>query len=169
MRRVISVMFVLFLAVGVSSAGSAFSLQGAAGVAAQDAPGCEGQWLVQLTFEGRDAIEQAIAVFESDGHLMLHTPPVVPALPDMGEEPQFASDTVGSWAAGSGVHCTFDVVRLLAAEDGAALGAVNLRGGIVIDESGLGMDGDFTYDQSSGTGQTVASGAGTLTGTLIGE
>lgn len=135
--------------------------------AAQEGPGCEGQWRLQITFDGRDLVEEAIAVFDADGALVWHTPPVVPALPEMGDEPLYASDTVGSWAGGSGVHCTFDVVRLLAAEDGAPLGAVNIRGGIVLDESGPGLTGTFTYDQSSGPGRTVASGGGTVVGTSM--
>jgi hypothetical protein len=135
--------------------------------AAQAGSGCEGQWLVQLTFEGRDAVEEAIAVFAADGGLVLYGPPVVPALPGGDDEPLHVSDAVGGWAPGSGVHCTFDAVRLLVAADGVALGAVYLQGGIVVDESGLGLTGTFTYDQSSGLGRTVSSGSGTLVGTSI--
>ena len=155
----------LFLSLGlVVGAGNA----GAASLAApQASAGCEGQWLVQLSFEGRDAVEEAIAVFAADGGLVLHGPPVVPALPGGDDEPLHVSNAVGGWAPGSGVHCTFDVVRLLAAEDGVALGAVYLRGGIVIDDGGLGLTGTFTYDQSAGLGQTVSSGSGTLVGTSI--
>jgi hypothetical protein len=44
---------------------------------------------------------------------------------------------------------------------------VFLRGEATIDEGGLGIEGTFTYDQSTGLGKTVASGTGTLIGTSI--
>ena len=53
------------------------------------------------------------------------------------------------------------------AADGVGVGAVFLRGHITVDESGPGLDGDFTYDQSSAAGRTVASGSGTLVGTAL--
>jgi len=134
---------------------------------AQIAMDCQGTWLMQLTIEGRDAVEQAIGTFASDGSLVLHSPPVVPALPDTGDEPVFTSDTVGSWQATGDAGCDFEGVRLLAAEDGIALSAVYLRGALTIEEGGIGLDGSFTYDQSSGSGRTVTSGTGTLVGTSI--
>lgn len=163
MHRLLIAAIVLGVVAGIGG-----TLPGGRNVDARvQAAGCEGLWRVQLTFEGRDAVEEAIAVFTADGELVLYSPSVVPALPGPDDEPLHVSDAVGAWAPGSGVHCTFDVVRLLAAEDGAALGAVNLRGGIVVDEGGLGLTGIFTFDQSAGTGQTVSSGSGTLTGTAI--
>ncbi len=122
---------------------------------------------MQLSFEGRDTVEQAIGVFASDGGLVLHSPPVVPALPETGDEAVFTSDTVGSWQTMVDAGCDVEGVRLLAAEDGIAMGAVYFRGTVTIEADGIGLEGTFTYDQSSGTGQTVASGTGTLIGTAI--
>jgi hypothetical protein len=97
----------------------------------------------------------------------LHSPSIVPALPESGDDPVFTSDAVGRWRGSGDSGCPFEAVRLLAAENGAGLGRVFFRGMATIDDSGLGLDGSFTYDQSTGFGKTVASGSGMLVGTSI--
>lgn len=133
---------------------------------------CNGQWLWQITFDGRDEIEEAIANFDGDGDLVLYSPSVVPALPGTGDdEALHISDSIGSWdiADEAEMTCTFSAVRLLADDDGGSLGKVFFQGTVQVVANGAGMDGTFTFDQSSGTGKTVNSGAGTVLGTHTGS
>ncbi len=133
---------------------------------------CNGQWLWQITFDGRDEIEEAIANFDEDGDLVLHSPSVVPALPGSGDDDELhVSDSIGSWdiADEAEMTCTFSAVRLLADDDGGSLGKVFLQGTVQVVANGAGMEGTFTFDQSSGTGKTVNSGSGTVVGTHTGS
>lgn len=167
MRR--SLMLVLVLAMMLAAAG-AFAIvkrPAVAEIARQAADGCGGSWRLALTFEGRDLVEETLGVFGADGQATLHSPAVVPALPGGDTEPFYASDAVGSWSATGADGCTFDAVRLLAAEDGAPLGSVYFRGTLTVDASGVGMGGTFTWDQATGFGKTVSSGSGTMAGAAI--
>jgi hypothetical protein len=139
---------------------------------AQPTDSCNGQWLWQITFDGRDGIEEAIADFEEDGDLVVYSPPVVPALPGTGDdEALYVSNSVGSWqeASEAGMTCTFSAVRLLATDDGGNLGKVFLQGSVQVFADGTGMEGTFTFDQSAGTGKTVNSGTGSVIGTSTGN
>lgn len=132
---------------------------------------CNGQWLWQLTFDGRDEIEEAIADFDEDGDLVLFGPSVVPALPGSGDdEALHVSDSVGSWQKEDEAEltCTFSAVRLLADDDGGSIGKVFFQGTVQVVANGAGMEGTFTFDQSSGTGKTVNSGSGTVVGSATG-
>jgi hypothetical protein len=153
------------------AAGSA--LLGAPGATtAQPVDICNGQWLWQITFDGRDEIEEAIANFDEDGDLVLHSPAVVPALPGTGDdEALYVSDSIGSWQKGDEAEmtCTFSAVRLLADDDGGSLGKVFFQGSVQVVANGAGMEGTITFDQSSGTGRTVNSGTGTVVGTHTGS
>jgi hypothetical protein len=159
----------LTLAVGLAAAST---FVGAPGVSqAQPVDICNGQWLWQITFDGRDEIEEAMADFDEDGDLVLYSPSAVPALPGSGDdEALHVSDSVGSWdiANEADMTCTFSAVRLLADEDGGSLGKVFLQGSVQVVANGAGMEGTFTFDQSSGTGKTVNSGAGTVVGSATG-
>src|SRR3712207_4299830 len=102
----------LTLALGLA-AGSTFAGTPGASLA-QPVDICNGQWLWQLTFDGRDEIEEAIADFDTDGDLVLYSPSVVPALPGSGDdEALHVSDSVGSWQKGdvAELTCTFSAVR----------------------------------------------------------
>lgn len=132
---------------------------------------CDGQWLWQITFDGRNEIEEAIADFDEDGDLHLHSPSVVPALPGSGDdEALHVSDSIGSWQKGDEAEmtCSFSAVRLLAGNDGGSIGKVFFQGTVQVVANGAGMEGAFTFDQSSGTGKTVNSGAGTVVGSATG-
>jgi hypothetical protein len=138
---------------------------------AQPVDVCNGQWLWQITFDGRDEIEEAIADFDEDGDLVLYSPSMVPALPGSGDDEALqVSDSVGSWqkADEAEMTCTFSVVRLLADDDGGSIGKVFLQGTVQVVANGSGMEGAFTFDQSSGTGRTVNSGTGTVIGSSAG-
>jgi hypothetical protein len=142
-----------------------------AATTAQPVDICNGQWLWQLTFDGRDEIEEAIAHFDEDGDLVLVSPSVVPALPGSGDdEALHVSDSVGSWqkADEQEMTCTFSAVRLLADDDGGSIGKVFFQGSVQVVANGAGMEGAFTFDQSSGTGRTVNSGTGTVVGSATG-
>ena len=159
----------LTLALGLV-AGSTFA--GAPGESlAQPVDICNGQWLWQITFDGRDEIEEAIADFDQDGDLILYSPSTVPALPGTGDdEALHVSDGVGSWdiADEAEMTCSFSAVRLLADDDGGSLGKVFLQGSVQVVANGAGMEGTFTFDQSSGTGKTVNNGTGTVVGSATG-
>ena len=159
----------LTLALGLA-AGS--SLVGTPGEShAQPVDICNGQWLWQITFDGRDEIEEAMADFDEDGDLVIYSPSVVPALPGSGDDDAlFVSDSVGSWQKEDEAEmtCTFSAVRLLADDDGGSLGKVFLQGSVQVVADGAGMEGTFTFDQSSGTGKTVNSGTGTVLGSAMG-
>lgn len=159
----------LTLALGLA-AGS--SLVGTPGEShAQPVDICNGQWLWQITFDGRNEIEEAMADFDEDGDLVMYSPSVVPALPGSGDDDAlFVSDSVGSWQKEDEAEmtCTFSAVRLLADDDGGSLGKVFLQGSVQVVADGAGMEGTFTFDQSSGTGKTVNSGTGTVLGSAMG-
>jgi hypothetical protein len=132
---------------------------------------CNGQWLWQITFDGRDEIEEAIADFDEDGDLVLSSPSVVPALPGSGDDEALpVSDSVGSWQKEDEAEltCTFSAVRLLADDDGGSIGKVFFQGSVQVVANGAGMEGTFTFDQSSGIGKTVNSGTGTVVGSAAG-
>ena len=132
---------------------------------------CNGQWLWQITFDGRDEIEEAIADFDQDGDLVLYSPSVAPALPGTDDDGEVhISASVGAWdvAEDQEMTCTFSAVRLLADDDGGSIGKVFFQGSVQVVANGAGMEGDFTFDQSSGTGRTVNSGSGTVVGTATG-
>ena len=109
---------------------------------------------------------------DEDGDLILYSPSVVPALPGSGDdEALHVSDSVGSWEIADEAEktCSFSAVRLLADDDGGSIGKVFFQGSVQVIANGAGMEGTFTFDQSSGTGKTVNSGAGTVVGTHTGE
>lgn len=152
------------------AAGSAL-LGAPAATTAQPVDICNGQWLWQITFDGRDEIEEAIANFDEDGDLVLYSPSVVPALPGSGDDGALhVSDSIGSWdiADEAEMTCSFSAVRLLADDDGGSIGKVFFQGSVQVVANGAGMEGTFTFDQSSGTGKTVNSGAGTVVGSAAG-
>ncbi|MFT4040454.1 MAG: hypothetical protein QM692_19900 [Thermomicrobiales bacterium] len=152
------------------AAGSAL-LGAPAATEAQPVNICNGQWLWTITFDGRDQTEEAIADFDEDGDLLLVSPSVVPALPGSGDDDEVnVSDAVGAWQIENedDLTCTFSAVRLLADDDGGSLGKVLLQGSVKVVANGAGMEGTFTFDQSSGTGKTVNSGTGTVVGTSAG-
>lgn len=160
---------VLTLALGLA-AGSTL-LGTPSGSHAQPVDICGGQWLWQITFDGRAEIEEAIADFDTDGDLVLSSPSVVPALPGAGDDKALhVSDSVGSWdiADKDELTCTFSAIRLLADDDGGSLGKVFFQGNVKVVANGAGMEGDFTFDQSSGAGKTVNSGTGKVVGTATG-
>ena len=136
--------------------------------AAQEMSGCAGSWLVRISIEGRDVIEDGLVTFEPDGGLTLVSPPVVPPLPNTDGVPLSVSDGVGHWQASDDSACAFDLVRLLGDADGNGLGALYWRGTVEADSDGMGLSGSFNYAQSTPVGQTVANGAGSLTGTTLG-
>lgn len=136
--------------------------------AVQEAPAaCADSWLIQMTREGRDAVEDALIAFEPDGALALHGPPVLPALPGAGEKPLLASAGLGTWQRAAGGECAFEAVRLLGSEDGMSVGTLNIRGMATVDAAGDGIDGSLTVIRSTGFGQTAAESAGALTGTSL--
>jgi hypothetical protein len=142
-----------------------------AATTAQPVDICNGQWLWQITFDGRDEIEEAIADFDKDGDLVLFSPSVVPALPGSGDDDALhVSDSIGSWqkADETELTCDFSAVRLLADDDGGSIGKIFLQGSVQVVANGAGMEGTFTFDQSSGTGKTVNSGTGTVIGSATG-
>jgi hypothetical protein len=167
MPRSLMLVFVLAMTVAVAGAAGIVQRPAEAEIVRQATDGCGGSWRLTLTFEGRDLVEETLAVFNADGQAALHSPAVVPALPGTDTEPFYASDAIGSWNATDANGCTFDAVRLLAAEDGTPLGSVYIRGTLAVDESGAGMDGTFTWDQATGFGKTVRGGTGTVTGAAI--
>lgn len=159
----------LTLALGLA-AGSTL-LGTPAEINAQPVDICNGQWLWQITFNGRDEIEEAIADFDEDGDLVLSSPSVVPALPGSGDDGALhVSDSVGSWqkADEAEMTCAFSAVRLLANDDGGSIGKVFFQGSVQVVANGAGMEGTFTFDQSSGTGKTVNSGTGSVIGSATG-
>ena len=159
----------LTLALGLAAGSTLVGTPGAS--LAQPVDICNGQWLWQITFDGRDEIEEAIAHFDEDGDLVLYSPSAVPALPGTGDdEALHVSDSVGSWdiADETDMTCTFSAVRLLADDDGGSLGKLFIQGSVQVVANGAGMEGTFTFDQSSGTGRTVNSGTGSVVGTSAG-
>lgn len=146
-------------------------LLGGPAAQAQPVDICGGQWLWEITFDGRTQTEEAIAHFGEDGGLVLYSPSVVPALPGSGDNDELhVSASVGSWdiADRDDLTCTFTAVRLLADDDGGSIGKVLLEGKVQVVANGAGMEGTFTFDQSSGPGRTVNSGSGSVVGTATG-
>jgi hypothetical protein len=128
---------------------------------------CSGSWLVHLYVEGRDASEDDLLAFAADGSVALYGAPVLPALPGEGEVPLYASTGLGVWELMENGDCAFEIVRVLAGDDGVGVGTLDLRFTATIDGSAGSLDGQFTYVRSTGFGKTAASGAGTITGTPI--
>jgi hypothetical protein len=128
---------------------------------------CTGSWLVHLNVEGREVSEDDLLVFGSDGSITLYGPPVLPALPGEGEVPLFASTGLGAWEATLDGNCAFEVVRVLAGDDGVGVGTLDVRAIVTLDHAAGSLDGQITYTRSTGFGKTATSGAGTLTGTPI--
>ena len=133
--------------------------------AAQD-PGCAGSWLIHITLDGRDVVEDALIAFDDDGDVVVHGPPVMPALPGSGEVPLQASAGLGTWQSTGEGECAFEYVRLLAADDGVGVGTLNVRGTAALDGAG-GIDGSLTFIRGTGFGQTAATSVGTFTGTPL--
>ena len=133
--------------------------------AAQEA-GCAGSWLVHITLEGRDLVEDVLIAFEDNGAVEVHGPPVMPALPGPGEVPLLASSGLGTWERTGEGECAFEYVRLLAAEDGAGVGTLNVRGMAAADGAGA-IDGSLTVIRSTGFGQTAVTSEGTFSGTTL--
>jgi hypothetical protein len=133
--------------------------------AAQE-PGCAGSWLVHITLEGRDLVEDALIAFEDGGAVEVHGPPVMPALPGPGEVPLQASSGLGTWQSTGERECAFEYVRLLAGDDGVGAGTLNVRGVAAADGAGA-IDGSLTIIRSTGFGQTAATSEGTLSGTTL--
>lgn len=167
MSRPLMLVFAFAMTVAVVGAAGITHRPAEAEVARQVANDCGGSWRLMLTFDGRDLVEETLGVFGPDGQVTLYSPAVVPALPGTDTEPFYASDAIGSWSGASATECAFDAVRLLAAGDGRPLGSVYFRGTLAVDESGAGLDGAFTWDQTTGFGKTVASGTGTIAGAAI--
>jgi hypothetical protein len=138
---------------------------GSAG-AAQDS-GCAGSWLVRITVDGRDVVEDALIQFDEDGDIVVHGPPVMPALPGSGEVPLLASAGLGVWQRTGERQCAFEFVRLLAGDDGVGIGTLNVRGAVTIERSGGELNGSLTLTRSTAFGQTAATSDGTLTGTPL--
>ena len=161
MRRVLTPMLALVLCVAaVASAG--FDLAGAA----QD-PGCAGSWLVHISLDGRDIVEDALIAFDDEGDIVVHHPPVMPALPGSGEVPLQASSGLGTWQSTGERECAFEYVRLLAGDDGIGVGTLNVRGVATVNRTGDALDGSLTYTRSTGFGQTAATSDGALSGTPL--
>jgi hypothetical protein len=133
--------------------------------ASQD-PGCAGSWLVHITLEGRDLVEDVLIAFEDGGAVEVHGPPVMPALPGPGEVPLQASSGLGTWQSTGERECAFEYVRLLAGDDGAGVGTLNVRGVASLDGAGA-IDGSLTIIRGTGFGQTAATSEGTLSGTTL--
>ncbi|MBW3633549.1 MAG: hypothetical protein KY456_11045 [Chloroflexi bacterium] len=133
--------------------------------AAQD-PGCDGSWLVHITLEGRDLVEDVLIAFEDGGAVEVHSPPVMPALPGLGEVPLQASSGLGTWQSTGERECAFEYVRLLAGDDGVSAGTLNVRG-VATADGGDAIDGSLTIIRSTGFGQTAATSEGVLSGTTL--
>ncbi len=156
------VVFTLMLGCGlavVSGGGS-----GSTHAAQDEAAGCAGSWLVQITLEGRDVPEDALIRFDPDGTMTVSSPPVLPAMPGPGEEPLHASAGLGTWESSGEGACAFEVVRLLGSDDGVGVGTLNIRGTAARNDSGDGLDGSLTYIRGTGFGQTASTSDGTFTG-----
>lgn len=134
--------------------------------AAQDA-GCAGSWLVRITVEGRDVVEDALIQFDEDGDVVVYGPPVMPALPGVGEMPLLASTGLGMWQSTGERECAFEFVRLLAGDDGVGVGTLNVRGAVSIEGAGDGLEGSLTLTRSTAFGQTAATSDGALSGTPL--
>jgi hypothetical protein len=134
--------------------------------AAQDAV-CAGSWLVHITVEGRDVVEDALIQFDEDGDVVVYGPPVMPALPGPGEVPLLASTGLGTWQSTGERECAFEFVRLLAGDDGVGVGTLNVRGTVSIEGAGDALAGSLTLTRSTAFGQTAATSDGTLSGTPL--
>ena len=129
--------------------------------------GCTGSWLVQITVEGRDVVEGALIQFDENGDIVVHGPPVMPALPGAGEVPLLASAGLGAWQSTGERQCAFEFVRLLAGDDGVGVGTLNVRGAVTTERAGDGLEGSLSWVRSTAFGQTMATGNGTLSGTPL--
>ena len=158
MRRVLSL--VLCFGLGLAA------LPGIGSARAAQESGCAGSWLIHITLEGRDLVEDILIAFKDDGAVEVHGPPVMPALPGPGEVPLQVSSGLGTWERTGEGECAFEYVRLLAAEDGAGVGTLNVRGTAAVDGAGA-IDGSLTVIRSTGFGQTAVTSEGTLSGTTL--
>jgi hypothetical protein len=127
---------------------------------------CAGSWLVHITLGGRDIVEDALIRLEDGGAVEVHGPPVMLALPGPEEVPLQASSGVGSWQSTGDGECAFEYVRLLADDDGVAVGTLNVRGMAAVDGAGE-IEGSLTVVRSTGFGQTAATSDGTFSGTTL--
>jgi hypothetical protein len=163
MRHAFGVMGLLVLTLCLAALASAgFS----SARAAQDA-GCDGSWLVHITVEGRDVVEDALVQFDDAGDVVVYGPPVMPALPGPGEVPLQASAGLGTWQSTGERECAFEFVRLLADDDGIGVGTLNVRGSVMREDTDDGLEGSLTMTRSTPFGQTAATSEGTLTGTSL--
>jgi hypothetical protein len=160
MRRV----FIPMMSLGLCIAAIASASFGPA--RASQEPGCAGSWLVHITLEGRNLVEDVLIAFEDDGAIEVHGPSVMPALPGPGEVPLQASSGLGTWQSTGERECAFEYVRLLAGDDGVGAGTLNVRGVAAADGAGA-IDGSLTIIRSTGFGQTAATGEGALSGTTL--
>ena len=156
MRRAISALILLAL-VGVVHAQR--------GPARAQEASCTGSWLIQITLDERDLSEEALIAFDPDGSVALHAPPVLPALPGPGEIPLLASDGLGAWQALDDGGCAFEVVRVLAADDGASVGTLDMRG--TATAAGGMLTGPLDIVRATGFSQTAATATGSFTGTPV--
>ena len=131
-------------------------------------PGCAGSWLIQITLDGRDVAEEALLALDPDGAAVLYSPPVLPALPGSGETALPASDGLGAWQALDGGGCAFEVVRVLAADDGVGVGTLDVRGTAEIESADASLAGSLEMVRATGFGQTAATASGSFTGTPLG-
>ena len=127
---------------------------------------CAGSWLVHITLEGRDIVEDALIAFEDGGAVEVHGPPVMLALPGPEEVPLQASSGLGTWQSTGDGECAFEYVRLLADDDGVGVGTLNVRGMATVDGDGA-IDGSLTVVRSTGFGQTAATSEGAFSGTSL--
>jgi len=134
--------------------------------AAQESP-CSGSWLVHLSVEGRDVSEDGLIAFAADGSVTLYGPPVLPALPGEGEIALYSSAGLGVWEPMENGDCAFEIVRVLAGDDGVGVGTLDVRATATLDRTAGAIDGRFDYTRATGFGKTAASGSGTITGTPI--
>lgn len=160
MRRALGLVGLLVLTLFLVGAGSSSAR------AAQDA-GCAGSWLIHITVEGRDVVEDALIQFDEDGDVAVYGPPVMPALPGAGEVPLLASAGLGTWQSTGERECAFEFVRLLASDDGVGAGTLNVRGAVTIEGAGDALEGSLTLTRSTAFGQTAATSDGTLSGTPL--
>jgi hypothetical protein len=133
---------------------------------AAEESGCTGSWLVHIALDGRDLVEDALIAFADDGVVEVHGPPVMPALPGPEEVPLQASAGLGTWQSTGERECAFEYVRLLASDDGAGVGTLNVRGMATVDGAGA-IEGSLTVIRGTGFGQTAATSDGTLVGTTL--
>jgi hypothetical protein len=161
MARGLTVVLMLVLGVsGVSPVGLAPPL-------AARAAGCAGLWLVHVTLDGRDIVDEAFFDFDDDGTIRVESAPILPALLGAGETALLASDGLGVWERTGVQTCAFEFVRLLRSDDGVGVGALNVRGLAEVDDAGNELTGSLTIVRATGFGQTAATTTGSFSGTPL--